>query len=1505
MPKVAKFFLRGCGVLLEILVITLILLAFFIRSSNFQTYLAHKAASYYSKEWKTQVQLQRVDIDFFNRIYVEGVRLLDRKQRTLLKVSSLEVKILDFGMEHLTLEEIVVSNGKVWVCAEKPNGVMNFAFISDYFASSDTSSSSSPFSLELRRITFKNTALRYDDFRVAESEFGLDPNHLEIKGLNLEMSKLGLDGPKITFAIDHFSFRDRSGLTIKELTASFSMDATSLRLSHVNLLFNGSSLHVNTLGYSLDQQSDRNDFLNKAKISCLIASSTVDMRDIALLVPELRGMNEKLTIKGELYNVPNRLKIRDLEVGIRKHTRIKANLELPDFRDWTAFNVREQIVEACIDVTELNEVKLPGGKPLNLGNQVLSLGTIAWKNLNLTTSDGTLRLDPVEVSTSLGTVTVNAPVKLTPGNKGIDIENLEVAKDLLLINALNLGPLTELTDLGVIDGALTLTSISTTKDGIQLTGGKGRINSLMYGGYTYQNIGIQRAELTEQMANIHLEVQDPNLALTMDVNASISGKAEAQATIDLQKSHLLPLGFAQKSTNVEGNIELSIRGTSFKEFSGRVLGHQLKYAEGLKEIEINQLTVDLDHAPANDRLKLRSTLADLDFEGKIDPKTIQDDILYICSRPVPSWFNANKPSSKEINNRLDATLVVHESSQVTELFVPELTISNGTKVVVKFDSDKEQLGLDITANQLMYDSIVLNKVRLTQGVFQDSVIANLVIADLALSDSLKLYDLNFFSNGSEGILRSSLGWDAGKLNESKVNWKTSVLSNGNYDLLFDESRFSLNGYRWNLKKGSDFQVNGSTYWSNNFTLLSQKNKQEIRVNGKLSNLKQDVMKVFLTNVNLTDLSDMLGLGIDMSGSLGGELGIADPFRDLTLTSQLKLHDFRFNQQEIGTISLNASYDDTLAAVIINGDLLYRDKNTLLFNGAYKVKEKDNNLQLALTFDNTDLGFVNGFMDPTVVDKVSGKVRGAVDVSGSVDNPVLKGSLFLDNAAADFTLLGCRYTINGKIQVEKAGFYVNKAISIKDADGNNASLDIAVFHDNFTNFNYNVDIDFDKGFQASKNPQKIEKFMVLNTSYKPGDSYYGKAYALGFAHIEGEGSSMSVDVDLTTRKGSKIIFPMYGSSELEDESIIHFVSRGKEEVIAQQKINYSGIDIKIGFNITSDADIRLVFNEQTQDEIRAKTNGRLNLSLDAFNQMKLNGTLGILPGSIYNFTMGPARKPFDILEGTIVWKGDVEHADMNVVTSYMVKHANMLELMPGQNNEALARQNTQCLLRLYGDLMAPAISFQLEAPQAPEAGKALLNRINSDVDELNRQFFSLMLFNKFQPLQGGVSANESAALDLVESQINSALAQMSKSYEVKMDIGSSNISTTVQKSFLNNRLTVSGSFGVDNSNASSVNGGLIGDVSIEYLINEQGTFRVNAFNRSNGNTVKENAGPFTQGAGFSYHEDFDSRKDFILMQSFLDVFRKKPNRVVQYSRKRQKTKVPSLVPETPEKQEENE
>ena len=76
---------------------------------------------------------------------------------------------------------------------------------------------------------------------------------------------------------------------------------------------------------------------------------------------------------------------------------------------------------------------------------------------------------------------------------------------------------------------------------------------------------------------------------------------------------------------------------------------------------------------------------------------------------------------------------------------------------------------------------------------------------------------------------------------------------------------------------------------------------------------------------------------------------------------------------------------------------------------------------------------------------------------------------------------------------------------------------------------------------------------------------------------------------------------------------------------------------------------------------------------------------------------------------------------------------------------------------------------------------------------------------------------------------------------------------LSKEFLDERLIFSGSFGLENSAQAASNSNqnyLIGDVSLEYLMNESGTFRINVFNESNQNRVIQdnNQGLFKQGVG---------------------------------------------------------
>jgi hypothetical protein len=300
-------------------------------------------------------------------------------------------------------------------------------------------------------------------------------------------------------------------------------------------------------------------------------------------------------------------------------------------------------------------------------------------------------------------------------------------------------------------------------------------------------------------------------------------------------------------------------------------------------------------------------------------------------------------------------------------------------------------------------------------------------------------------------------------------------------------------------------------------------------------------------------------------------------------------------------------------------------------------------------------------------------------------------------------------------------------------------------------------------------------------------------------------------------------------------------------------------------------------------------------------------------------MAGIQQPFEIEQGsTIKWSGSPYNADININTYVNLKKVSILELSPELMDNTLLNQEVNCYLKLDESLLKPHISFDIRAPRAPETGKALIRRVTADNDELNRQFFSLLIARKFQPLKGSISASSSAAIDLVESQINAALNKMTDNYKLNVDygeektMGEKSFEVGFKKGILNNRLIISSSIGVEsknlssesassegsssNGNGASKSSSLIGDVNIEYIINEKGTFRANIFNKSNTNSINEQAGPFTQGAGVSYLEEFNNWNDFELVQYGLDVFRKEDKK--KYRKKKKKTKIPTDVLNNP-------
>ena len=190
---------------------------------------------------------------------------------------------------------------------------------------------------------------------------------------------------------------------------------------------------------------------------------------------------------------------------------------------------------------------------------------------------------------------------------------------------------------------------------------------------------------------------------------------------------------------------------------------------------------------------------------------------------------------------------------------------------------------------------------------------------------------------------------------------------------------------------------------------------------------------------------------------------------------------------------------------------------------------------------------------------------------------------------------------------------------------------------------------------------------------------------------------------------------------DDDNFVQFIDRNIAAPIEQKTKEYSGLALDLNFHVTSDANMKLIFNDQTGDEIIAKGAGDLNIKLDQFNQLTMNGPYVISGGSRYNFALGSIKQTFDIESGSkIEWTGDPYNADISINT-VTPKRASILELSPEIQDNTLVNQEILCYLKLSETLLQPKITFDLIAPRTTETGKALIDRVKTDPDELNRQF----------------------------------------------------------------------------------------------------------------------------------------------------------------------------------------
>lgn len=387
-------------------------------------------------------------------------------------------------------------------------------------------------------------------------------------------------------------------------------------------------------------------------------------------------------------------------------------------------------------------------------------------------------------------------------------------------------------------------------------------------------------------------------------------------------------------------------------------------------------------------------------------------------------------------------------------------------------------------------------------------------------------------------------------------------------------------------------------------------------------------------------------------------------------------------------------------------------------------------------------------------------------------------------------------------------------------------------------------------------------------------------------IFGYDDHTEIEVDVKTEKGTKLALPMYGSSDLEEGSYIIFDDefflpdnmKTKGDSSNVNEISRLGMTLTMKFNVTKDAELKVIFDPVLEDQIIARGEGNLEIKMDDFGDMTMNGEYVIREG-MYEMRIKQVVEEDFILDNgsTVAWTGSPYDADININAKFL-RTVSLKDIIPPEASQNRSQKDeVYGILRMTHTLMSPNLVFDIEAPETDDFGKKAIGEIVADNDERNKQFFALLVLKRFLPRFGGSGAGGGdALLGLAETQINSILSGVSENYDLKAGISEGSTTIGVETK-LNDRTTITTSFGVLASDDQSGGGGIVGDVDIEYRLNDDGTFTMNFFNETNSSSVTAQ-GQYTQGISLHYQETFNTTKEFRLWQKFLNAFRSKDKKV---------------------------
>ncbi len=1338
------------------------------------------------------------------------------------------------------------------------------AVLSDYKWNTDS------WEIRLDKLNLKNGGFKNDkqtDSAPYTDRF--DGQHLYFSNINGTLKNLLFLHDTITVN-GILSAKEKSGLEIKKLSSNIKFTPEIMEFDSLDLMTNKSRLRDY---YSMRYESFNRDFsrfLHNVTLEGHFKESELHTDDLAIFAPALKSWKRILYLEGNAKGILDNFSAKDMKIRTG-NTYLEGNIALrglPDinttFIDFQSKELRTNYTDLVSIVPSLKDIKSPA---------IAKLGAVSFTgNFTGFISDFVAY---GKFNTALGNITADVNMKTPDGKPAKYSGNISST-------GFNIGSFINTNDVGAvalnvnIDG--TGFGLKDLKEKI-----KGKVSSIKYGNYTYKNIDVD-GDFANKLFVGHFAIDDPNLKISsLDGSINFLEKTPGfKLQANVQKADLKSLGLVKDNFLFKGDLDLDFTGNNIDNFLGNAKVMNAKLLQGDNQLSFDFLNINSEIIGGQKSLTVNTNEVDANVTGNFKIMELPDAVKVMLSKYYPAYIKAPKYIVKSTQD-FTFNIKTNNADAFVKLLDKRLGGFNNATINGRFNLQDYNLNINATVPQFIYDGKTFNNISLVGNGNRDSLINDIAVEEITLNDGLSLPNSTLRIAASNDVSLIKLNTSASKIfGNAELNASVQTMKDG-VKIHFSPSSFIVNNKKWQLDKDGELILTKSIIGANEVKFFS--GEQSITLKTELADDNGDTHLIAkLKNVDIGDFAFVLPKKPVVNGIVTGELVVSNVLKKPVFSFKGRSDSTSIDGNYLGTENIVSNYNTNSG--IINFDVDTDEKDyKVSIKGSFNTKDSTGNaLQTSIKADRLKLKILTPYLKSIFTD-IDGIAKGDIELVEKNNTLSIIGSPMISNGSLKVDYTQVRYNFNNQqIHFGKDVIDVG-TLQITDTLGNKGTVSGKIYHKFFDKFSF-------ENLRFS-----TPKMLLLNTTKKDNKQFYGKVIGRATMSLDGDIANMKMNIDGEPSKtdSSHVYLPTGDSKESNVIDYIDFIQFGSVMESEASSKGAANLDINIHIIANDACKVDVILDESTGDIIKGEGTGDLTINVGTNKPLNMFGTYQLSKGE-YTFDFQTLlRKPFTLSKGgTITWSGDPLLANIDMRAEFLVKNVDISSFSSLDNSRK--QEDIRLSSHLIGSLKKPIINFEFLLPENSQYNKDfyLLKRLadfKTDENEMNKQVASLLLLNQFinntQGL-GSVTSLASGAIggtlggivsSWLTSLLNKALEKATKGVvSFVVDVNPSlnaqqanqlqaNIRSSLQfKLNKNLRLLVGGNLEYNNPLLQVYSRGVVTpDLSLEWLINKDGTIRAVLFNRT---TIDATSGQRNRTAlQIGYRRDVDH---------FWDIFRSRKN-----------------------------